>query len=244
MHNAMARSSTIPRAREFGGAIPEREIAVSMTSTSREEGKGRGWTAVQYSNREPRWGEKRADEYHAKRLFPNYSQFGRTRTGATMVDTLGREYQIADGIDRLEDQDQHLVARGSPYEVEPSLQESPLGNSIVFSTLGRTTPSYSFPLSEEGVVSSDGGPSRTTGYEVSRGPQLLYVRIPISERRTNPSLTLPAVDEGLQLYHLATGAKAMGKVREVDGFQFPKTATGSVRLDDLTFIIDTNLLSL
>ena len=242
----MARSSTLPRARKLGKGkgIPEREIAIPFPeSRISTRDSGTGWTAVQYSNREPRWGEKRADEYHAKRLFPNYSQFGRTKTGATMVDTLGREYQIADGIDRLEDQDQRLVARGSPYEVEPILQDTGIERSIVFSTIGQTTPSYSFTL----LGGSDGETPKVVGnpgYAVSRGPQLLYVRIPIGERKVNPSLTLPNVSENLRLYHMATGTKATGTVQEVDGFQFPKTATGSVRVDDLTFFIDTGRLSL
>jgi hypothetical protein len=165
-----------------------------------------------------------------------------------MVDTLGREYQVADGIDRLEDQDQRLVARGSPYEVEPVMQESSLGQSIVFSAMGTSGSSYAFPLVAEELTGGEDGGADFSGeggdYSVSRGPQLLYIRIPISERKTNPSITLPNVSERLQLFHMATGTKVTGTVEEVDGFQFPKTATGSVRVDDLTFLIDMDRLSL
>lgn len=224
--------------------FPHREIAVPRAASRRMSAKRGEWTAVRYEDREPRRGEERSDEYHAARLFPTYNQFSRTRTGATMVDTFGREYQVADGIDRLEDQDQGLVAPGSPYLVEPSLIEETMGGrAIVFSDLGRTTSSYTFPLLDDDPTSKELAPG-SASYPVSRGPQLLYVRIPISVRKKDPAMGLPVVSERLQLYHVATETKAQGTVTEVDGLQFPRTATGSVRLDDLTFLIDVGRLML
>lgn len=238
----MSRSSTLPTPRDFSirsKQIYSGEIATPRADQTQQARRG-NWTAVRYEDRELKRGEKRADEYHAKRLFPNYSQFSRTKTGTTMVDGLGREYQIADGIDRLEDQESGLVASGSPYEVEPVLQEFGTSRSIVFSDLGGHTPSYTFTLAPEEPSDISLG----LAHSVSRGPQLLYVRIPISERRKNPDLTLPAVSEELKLFHMGTLSRATGVVREVDGFQFRNGATGSVRIEDLMFLININRLSL
>jgi hypothetical protein len=46
------------------------------------------------------------------------------------------------------------------------------------------------------------------------------------------------------LFHMGTLSRVTGTVQEVDGFQFPKGATGSVRVDDLTFLINMDRLSL
>ncbi|MHA1681306.1 MAG: hypothetical protein ACTSUE_09875 [Promethearchaeota archaeon] len=205
-----------------------------------QEARGERWTAVRYEDRVPKRGKARANDYHAQHLFPNYSQFSRTKTGPTMVDTLGRQYQIADGIDRLEDQERGLVANGSPYEVEPILQEFGTNSSIVFSGLGGETSSYTFTLASDKLVDK----STEATYPVSRGSQLLYIRIPIRERRNNPWLTFPTVSENLKLFHSSTSTRVTGVVQEVDGFQFPKGSTGSVRVDDLTFLINRNRLSL
>ncbi len=255
----MSHPRGIPRARDLGRsasrskpiAIPRAEGRSPHGVAQRQKARGEGgWTATRYEDREPVRGETRADEYHASRLFPNYKQFSRTRTGATMVDTLGREYQIADGIDRLEDQESGLILPGSPYLVEPSLLEGGVGGrSIVFSDMGGnvSVSSFTFTLSKEDekrAAKDDPLVSQTALYPVTRGPQLLYVRIPIRERRNNPELSLPNVSDEIKLYHIATGSKARGIVREVDGFQFPRASTGSVRLDMLTFFIDTNRLAL
>ena len=229
----MSRTIAVPR--EDG----TRSIAVPRVAGRR---RADGWEAVRYEDREPKWGESRADEYHAMRLFPNYAQFSRTKTGPTMSDTLGREYQIADGIDRLEDQDQGLVAGGSPYHVEPKLMEdSFLGTrSIVFSDIEDASPSYTFTLASP--VSAEFREDVGGAHQVVRGAQLLYFRIPIAEKRKNPDLDFPSQGEELNLYHVASGSRARGTVLQVDGDQFPRTATGSVRLDNLIFLVDFGLL--
>lgn len=212
------------------------------------------WEVVHYEDRDPRKG-KRADAYHAQRLFPNYYQFSRTRTGPTMTDAQGREYQVADGVDRQEDFLHGRVSFVSPYEVLPMLYTDPVSGqtSIHFPGVDQVATPIDFvhvPRKKQILLRKRG--ERVLGtkkvvrseatYAVSRGTQLLYVRIPRDQRKANPELTLPNVGDRLDFYHYGTELVASGVVEEVDGFQFPRTATGSVRVRDLTFFVSPSTL--
>ena len=190
------------------------------------------WEPVHYEDRDPRRG-KRANRYHAMKLFPNYSQFSSHGQGVTFSDTKGREYRIADGVDRLEYIDSGIITAGNPYTVEPTIYYD--------STMDKNVVTFMEGLYGDGELFSTPpveGKDRVSDYtRVQRGAQLLYVRIPIPERRRKPDLSLPDVGEILQLVHLPTGALATGSVGEVDGHQFKDPSTGSVFLNMLTFII-------
>ena len=168
-----------------------------------------GWEPVHYENRAPKYG-KRADVYHARKLFPNYSQFG----NPSFSDTIGRQYRMADGYDRLSAEEHGLVEKGPPDKVEPSIYYSEEeGKTImVFSHEGKAEP-------------------RSRGLGISRGSQMLYVRLPRGSK-----LNLPHVGEKLKMIHEPTGALVSGKVTYIDGLQFPRVSTASVILDDLVFI--------
>jgi len=207
------------------------------------------WDPVPYDDREPKKGE-RSDEYHARRLFPNYSQFSKTETGPTLKDIKGREYQIADGVDRQEDQLAGLVEDGSPYTVLPILFVDPRSKNkaVRFHGMNSSIQTTDFVhVSEKNKLFAKGNGRKSHAfktidagrhmYGLSRGPQLLYVRVPKKERKKEPELDIPDVGERIQFYHPATGTIASGTVEEVDGHQFPRTATGSVRVTDLIFFV-------
>ncbi len=167
-----------------------------------------GWRAIRYGNREPKKG-KRADVYHAIRSYPNRSQF--IKRGYTMVDTFGRFYRIADGMDRLEAERVGLVAGGDPALVEPKR---------VFEVPGDISTST---IIFEGAMGMD------------RGPQMLYCYIPPSAKKEFEGLGLPNEGEKIKLVHLNTTLPAYGSVTAVNGKQFRAYATGSVILDALIF---------
>lgn len=167
------------------------------------------WEPVHYENREPKHG-KRADTYHARKLFPNYHQFG----NPSFSDTLGRQYRIADGYDRLAAEEHGLVEKGPPDQVEPSLyfNEEEQRNVLAFPHKGKTEV-------------------RHGGQGMSRGSQMLYVRLPRGSK-----VPLPTIGEKLKMVHGPTGALVYGKVTYMDGIQFPRISTASVILDELVFI--------
>lgn len=207
------------------------------------------WVPVPYGDRAPRKG-KRADEYHAQRLFPSYGQFAKTKTGPTMTDHSGREYQVADGTDRKEDELGGYVSKGSPYQVLPILFKDPITGeeAVRFPGIDQVASPIDFvnvprkkqvSLRKVGKAAIGLRSLSTSGstYGISRGTQLLYVRIPVSERKDNPELSLPGLGDVIKFYHYGTGSIASGVISEVDGGQFPRTATGSVLVKDLTFFI-------
>jgi hypothetical protein len=181
-----------------------------------------GWKAVRYEDRPPKRGE-RADIYHAKRTYPNRTQF--LRKGYTMVDTMGRLYSVADGMDRLEAERAGMVAPGDPALVEPKLVVEGDQRSIVFERsrgVGENSFRSGRGINERGV---------------SKGPQMLYCYLPLEERKENPELSLPAEGEELKIIHLGTEMLVKTTVVTVNGNYLPVHATGSLLVDNLRFFI-------
>jgi hypothetical protein len=168
------------------------------------------------------------------KLFPNYSQFSSYGKGINFIDENLREYRIADGVDRQDLVERGIISSGSPYSVEPAVyfDERVGRNVIIFKDL------YTF--FDDSILSpyKRGLPTEGNFDSVSRGKQLLYVRIPRKARKLDGSITLPNVGDDLKIIHEPTESLVTGKILEVDGFQFPNPSTGSVLVDDLVFFND------
>jgi hypothetical protein len=198
-----------------------------------------GWDPIHYEDRDPRRG-KRTNRYHAMKLFPNYSQFASYGQGVNFSDVDGRQYRVADGIDRAEYVDRGLVAAGNPYGIEPVIyyDERAGKNKVAFTDLFRVSGTGDLGRIET-TKSRTGVATQNDFSTVSRGAQLLYVRIPISTRKNNTMLTLPEVGDVLKMVHEPTDMLVKCTVKETDGFQFKNPATGSVFVDDLVFMTNT-----